>query len=227
VSTGRQCASHVLGLDNRGGLPPFFPVLGNTAGIFGYMLQACDPEAYIGQLPFAVLHAPPEPRSWDDDEVWRAPLVWTMADVVFCAMTAARAISWRESGSDLLTIVGRSLMRLASSTLEDFERIVQRERLRRETARASRLRLCLERHDGQPRYWADDVKRALAITLDVMGQARPPVPFDVPGAGSEAERRLSVMQIVRSFGELMCTWNDILEETRALGALGIRIAEPI
>jgi hypothetical protein len=226
ASASPACMSFVLGLDNRGTLPPFFPALRNSDGIFGLALRRCDPDALIGQVPEAVAHAPASPRAWSADDIWRAPASWWMGDVVLLAL-ACVPVAPGGSVTARLVALGTGLEGLARGPAADFEEALRSQRVRRERARAHQLEQALERFAGRPSYWAADVHRALAVIEEVIRQDRPPPPGDLPGASSDAERRALARRLVGAFGRLLVEWPALLAEARTLGASGVRLTRPL
>jgi hypothetical protein len=222
VSAHPYCMSYVLGLDNRHGLPPFFPVLRSSDTIFGLTLRFSDVDAYVGQIPHAVDHAPPGRRAWGPDAIWRAPLQWTTSDVLTLAIIAMCSPS---AGKTHLgrTVLGRSLIDLASRPMPEFEQVIRQQRVRREEARAGQLRLCLERHGGEPSYWAQDAKRALVASLEAIGMTRLSEPSDLPETVSGQGRRSFAKWLVGAYGRLLTEWDGILEGVRRLREAGVRL----
>jgi hypothetical protein len=93
--------------------------------------------------------------------------------------------------------------------------------------RARQLAACLERYQGQPDYWARDVRRALDLAVSAAhDQGLPPVD-DLPRTLAEPERRLLTRHLVLSFGRLMCAWSEIVAAAGELGAEGARLTEPV
>lgn len=55
------------GIDARRFVPPFFPAGRNTDGLWGRMLRLVDPDAWIGRLPAALQHDPPDVREASEE----------------------------------------------------------------------------------------------------------------------------------------------------------------
>jgi hypothetical protein len=226
VSAHRHCMGYVLGLDNRRDLPPFFPVLRNSDGIFGAVLRASMPDAYIGQLPEAVLNDPPEPRRWERDAIWTAPSRWRVCDLVAAAIAAGQGAGPGRAVGGGLVALGQRLVALAERPLDAFEEALCHQRCLQNAVRARQLTACLDRHGCQPAYWAADVRRALDRAVAAASERRLPPADDLPPTLPERDRRLLARRLVRSFGALLAWWPALLAEVRALQAAGIRITEP-
>jgi hypothetical protein len=220
VSAHPYCMAYVLGLDNRRALPPFFPVLRNSDGIFAATLRLADPDAFIGQLPQAIHHAPPEPRRWREEDIWSTAGLWQMNDLVMCALAeVGPAPGLRE--------VGNRLVALAEQPIDVLEERVRRQRVRRDTLRGQRLAASLARHAGAPSWWASDARKALAVVTDCVAEARLPAAHDLPVAFAEPARRRLAQELLLSYGRLLGGWTELLDEARALRAHGVRLTERV
>lgn len=224
ASASCYCMSYVLGLDNRQGLPPFFPVLRNSDAIFGLSLRMSDPDAWIGQIPHAVQHAPAEPRCWGDEDIWRGGTRWRMGDLMPAALAAA-ARRERVVGRGWAAL-GAALVALADEPLADFEAAVDAERRSRQESCAAQLERLLDRHGRQPSFWAADVQRALAALAEERRDPRPKVPEDLPGPAPELERRRLAQGLVRAFGQLLGAWQVILAAASRRRQDHLRLTQP-
>ena len=63
ISEGALCMAGNLSLDNRQLLPPFYPLQRNSDGLFAAVLRKCFRDGYLGYLPWAIWHDPPQSRS--------------------------------------------------------------------------------------------------------------------------------------------------------------------
>jgi hypothetical protein len=220
ISPGPYCMAYVLGIDNRRPLPPFFPVMRNSDGAFAACLRLCDPDALIGQIPHAILHCPPEPRRWRDEDVWSAPASWRVADLVRCALASARPGA--NAGA---TALGRALASLGGQALADFEDAVRAERRRREQRRVQSLERALSVHGARPDYWARDVARALDCARAETRRPELPLLQDLPHPPKQ--RRLFARDLILRFGALVSMWQPLVEAVDALRAGGVGLSEPL
>ena len=62
----RANMSQVVGIDNRGYLPPYFPLFRGQDQTFGAMTEFLNPSSLAVDLPFALPHLPIPRRSWRD-----------------------------------------------------------------------------------------------------------------------------------------------------------------
>jgi len=58
VSGGEMLVAPQIALDNRLLIPPFLPSGRNCEGILAMVLRRTQPDAFIGHLPFAIVHDP-------------------------------------------------------------------------------------------------------------------------------------------------------------------------
>lgn len=64
ISDRGNCMSYCIGLDNTRLLPPFMPVQRAEELVFGWLVNRCIPGALFAAIPRAVLHDPPEVRTF-------------------------------------------------------------------------------------------------------------------------------------------------------------------
>ncbi|MEK7863813.1 MAG: hypothetical protein AAB295_11190, partial [Chloroflexota bacterium] len=167
------CMTGFVGLDARGLLPPFFPVQRNSDGIFALTLRTCFADGYFGFLPWTLLHAPAEKRSFTADDLWRKSEGLRTADVLLACIGACEAGSATLSDGERLRGLGRRLTALGSLEPGEFEEFLRLQLWRRAAAYAAALETLLRVHGESPRFWADDVKRTLDTLRVYAGAAHP------------------------------------------------------
>ena len=87
----------------------------------------------------------------------------------------------------------------------------------------SQLRL----HDSAPDFWAEDVRRMIALLWKATGTDEYIVPRDLrEGRGADAARRLS-QELIGRFGELLEAWPAIVDAARRLRAQDCRLTTPV
>ncbi|MDW8283751.1 MAG: hypothetical protein RMK29_18770 [Myxococcales bacterium] len=214
----------VLGHDARDLLPPYFPVLRNNDGIFGAAVRLTLPDAYVGHLPYALRHEPPEPRAFPPDALWSGAGQVHIFEVVLCCMASLRP-PVRTPGLRLQAL-GQRLCDLGALSLPAFEAELAPMLLRLVGQRAEQLEACLRDHGGEPAWWAADVQRHLdrlrhrAVAPDFL------VPVDLHPHPPEQARQLG-RDLVRCYGELLLGWPALWAAAQALRAEGIRPSCPL
>jgi hypothetical protein len=224
VSASPFCMTTCFGFDNGSLLPAFFPVQRNADGIFGFVSQTCVAGSRVAFLPSAVVHSPAAPRAFVPDEIWTDAASVRMADVVIACVVAHGGGSTPPDAATRMVRLGQHLQWLGSLELSDFEAYVrtllQHRRMAFITVLQSRLHAC----GGQPRFWADDVERMIALLSRAEDAV---VPRDLRhGSDLDQARRLS-HELVARFGQLLEAWPTIVAAARHLGANGRGLSRPI
>ena len=215
------------GFDNRQLLPPTLPTHRGQDLIFGQVLSACNKDAVVGHLPFALMHEP-EPRR----RFWPGEITRTAAGIDLCRLVVEAVKCYRfhdseRSIEDRLLALGRHLIRMAalprnrlreqlSHCLRDsnrrFEQILMERATRRSvcnTAYANDVTLYFNKlrvAQLNEEYW---------LPLDLRS---------IDGIkGAESRTR----QSLREFGELLETWPAIIQASRSLRNAGVRLSIPL
>lgn len=209
------------GFDNRTLLPPFFPGLRNSDGLFSVTLRSCCPESLIGHLPLAGEHRPPEVRRFEEGECRTFSL--RLADLLILLVRSFPRCPVPSQLEVQLPALGRYLVGLAYAEPGDFEALVRRLWAAEMSVYTLHLERLLAHYQDEPSYWAEDVEGLLeAIARRV---AQPPGLHIADLAGQEegtADRPL-VQVMVRRFGELLLCWPVLAETARRLRAAGVSI----
>ena len=215
VCRGFQLMTTAIGLDNRKLLPPFMPIGRNEDGTFGMTLWKCFRDGYLGYVPWALLHAPAETRTYPQNYLsYFANL--RMADILAAAILAFTVSPAQRSGEASLGGLGQHLIDLGSASLLDFEEVIRvsrREWLSSYLSGFDRLSLT---GDESPRYWAKDVTAHLESTRQALLSQDPLVPTDLNGRISDQRTRELSQYAVLKFGELLSWWPELLRATKDL-----------
>lgn len=221
------CMTTFVGLDNRVLLPPFFPVQRNSDGVFALTLRTCFAEGYLGFLPWALVHAPPEPRSFSEDALRRKTTGLRTADILISCIAGHEAGPGTLSDQERLRGLGRHLIALGSLERREFEEFLRVQLWRRAGAYAAALESLLLAYGESPSFWADDIKR----TLDTLRAALPKedytVPRDLLAGRTVDEARALTRRLVLKFGQLLEAWPDIVDAARHLRDTGRRLVHPL
>ncbi len=220
------CMALNLGLDNRGLLPPFPPVLRNQDGVFAALLRAGSPDALVGFLPWVVPHEPPGPRPSLADGL-REAATGVRAGQAYQLLIGALAPSLTVSGAGpRLRALGASLAELGAAPAGDFTAGMNALLRAAMGGLAARLEGLLAEQGGQPAYWADDVRGLLAALREALPRPDWAAPTDLSAAFGRERAPELFRGLVRQFGELLRVWPDLVEAARDLRAGGVRLAVP-
>jgi len=224
LSDGALFMATNAGIDNRRRLPPFFPVGRNSDGIFAITLRACAREALIGHLPWAVLHAPRESRSYGPGALLEPSP--RLAEVMTMILGGINPPPWARSFEERLQTLGKYLLDLGSQRLNDFEEQLKMLWLAAASQYISRLEYLLDFYSGKPVFWARDVLAFIEALKDFAMNRAPGVPRDLAEGRSPEQARESVRSLVRKYGELLIWWPVLDRAAGQLCTAGLGLARP-
>jgi hypothetical protein len=227
VSSRTWFVSTALGFDNRKLLPPFFPVLRGTDGIFSETLRRCFEYGYFGDVPRAILHAPLKPRVYERDDIVRSAARVTMSSLMASLISSQHFRPGMPDGAEKMRALGQHLMELGTLSLRDFEEFARLHLWRARSGMISNLEKDLMDYRDAPHYWASDLKSYLGIMREALTKPEYVVPADLQEGRSLDEARELSRRLVLRFGRLLRNWPDLIEAARRLRARGERLAVPI
>ena len=210
-----------LAIDGRTLLPAFFPVLRNSDGIFGLTLRTTIEGGCIAHLPWALEHAPIEPRSIPKDAPTRLASRVVVHEIVTAVIRSFPSVAG--GGGDpagRITALGRHLRAVGSLKSSAFVEFVRPWVWRAKTATIAALEEDLAEHHQQPSYWAADVQRHLQTLREGLATEAYFVPGDLPPSRSDEESIDLTRRLVQRFGDVLIWWPAIVERARMLGADG-------
>lgn len=193
------------GYDNRATLPPFLPVGRNADGIFGYSLLRCDATAWIGHVPLAVHHDPPNDRPRDIEAGLTQP-GGLMNSNLLCAFIASTTNNADISVEDAMISLGHALLS-ATHQAPQFKLLTLQLGTRMLSAQVQRLDALLEQRGAQPSWWAADIE-ALRETA-AQAATNPAQHLFGDWSGPDDHRFERARQTWHHFGALLIDWSDI------------------
>jgi len=214
------CVALNLGLDHRTLLPPFLPVQRNQDGVFVSLLRAC-PGAFLGYLPLAVAHEPP-PRPPAAPADMAADLTRFRSGHVLQLLVRSLLPGTGGDAAAGLRAAGRALAETAALPPADFAERVRFAVWQQMSRQAVLWSWQLRQFGGQPAFWAEDVRRLLAVLRDGLADARCADPVDLGPDAAAGLRRLAL-----ALGRLLLSWPDMVEAARDLRRRGVRPAVPV
>ena len=221
ISEGALCMAGNLSLDNRQLLPPFYPLQRNSDGLFAAVLRKGFRDGYLGYLPWAIWHDPPQSRSQPIEQFFEGASRTRLPEIVKLLIRAAPDVSGGDDGIALRKL-GAHLKEVASGSLADFEEVV-----RTEFWRAFSVGLGAAEEPGLPDFYAAYRRKYLAILRRSLAKPEYVVPLDLLDLGSEEEIRHLVQRLVRQFGELLEVWPDIIKAVKELHDKEVRLTKAI
>jgi hypothetical protein len=210
VSHGGHFMSTCVGLDNRELLPPFLPVYRSEDRVFGATVMACFENAFFAHLPWSLLHAPSGTRTYVPDP-WSTVRV---SDVLIALITSWCAGPQPRTPAERLRALGAELQdisRLPSADLQALVRIAVEAQLF-EAIRHKEL--MLRRHDGQPHYWANEVRRQMYVAAEALRDPRYMLPVELVDHYGDEEAPARLRALLHDVGQLFEWWPSIVETAK-------------
>jgi hypothetical protein len=217
-----ESPAHAYGLDNREGLPPYFPVGGSEEFIHWATLSKCC-NGYVAQLPWALLHTPIEDRLYAAGEVVKGTSGVMISSVI-------RAVIGAFEGGDndkKLPALGEYLVNLANQPGKDFQHVVNTELQRNGHSLISYLEDRLKITDASPAFWANDVKRCIQNIYQSLSRTETSIPLNLLHTRSVNEAREMTQRLVLNFGQLLRHWPQMIEAARKLKLEEFTLAQPV
>jgi hypothetical protein len=215
VGLGGLLMTMNCGLDNRHILPPFFPVLRGSDGLFSQTLRVCQTESLIGYLPIACFHDPQEQRVNQPEEVVSSSI--RMADLLMLLVRSYTNLNNRGHEGDNIKNLGHYLIQIGESDASQFLEILRTLWVFEMSRYIEYLEYLLVQYNYQPEYWAEDVLRfiealkARAVSTNLLLD-------DLNSASGEAKAKDLCQKLVTSFGKLLYWWPLIWETSNSLRA---------
>ena len=218
VTTDPWCMGMALGFDNRDLLPPFFPVLRTQDALFGSTLRACFPRGYIGHLPWAVLHSPPERRAV------KAPPAGTSVntfDIVVVCISSLIQSQEATDGPVRMRAFGKHLIEVGTLPQVEFEEFIRLRLWRQQSTIISQLEATVDHYGRRPAHWAADIDRHMHCLRQSLLGTDYIVPRDLTIDGSAAGALCKARRLVHLFGRTLEYWPDIVATAKALKMKGV------
>jgi hypothetical protein len=204
-----------MGLDNRELLPPFTP-LGRAEDVaFGTMLSKCFNAAYTAHLPWMLLHAPPETRSFTAQRLFGVgfsswiPSCVGRFDPGFARTPAERL---RKLG-----LYVQEIGHLPGPAFEDF---VRQHMWQSMSVLIAGLEARLQQLAEPSPFWLQDVRAYIA-------QARQSALLPADQLYTIAGGRGTLQRLLVRYGQAIEWWPAMVETAKYLREQGYRLAQPI
>jgi len=196
-----------IGIDSSEIVPPFFPQLRNEDTLWAFVLQACCKDSKIGFLPIALYHDWKEkkPFTKKDFKSVGADLGLQMA-IIFSIVSEKIKLNNNENR---LKIFGESLIELSEFPHPywmEFCRTLWHKHVKNTV---NSLNLLLEKYEGEPHFWAKDVKKYINRLKSTSMDAEAFIPRELHSAGSVEEAGKIHRKMLNSYGTLLTQWTQI------------------
>jgi len=213
-----------MAFDNRDLLPPFIPVGRGEDYLFAHTLRYCFDGALVGDLPWAILHAPPEVRIFSPGAAQEAVSGVQLAGLVWACITNRTFWPGVKDGPERMRAIGNYLMELGSLPLAEFEELVRVHLWQIQSGQITSLERRLDSHASPPDYWAEDIHKQVEALREAMTNPDYVVPLDLRLERDMDEARRLSQQFVWKFGQLLDAWPEMVETAKKLRAKGQHLA---
>jgi hypothetical protein len=222
ISTGTFFMTACVGLDNRIALPPFVPVMRSSDYVFGAMIRMLWPGALLGHAPFAILHAPAKTRRFSPSALVDGVARLSLAELLALTLTSCPLLDAEPEGAPRYEKIGRHLQSISALPLDDLVELLRMLAWRRVCRTLEHLTRTLDRHRGEPSFWADDLRRLIGAVREQSLTPRYIIPLELQ-THTTAEALAAVRASLRDFGDLLIAWPAM---TSAMRSGRIPILEP-
>jgi hypothetical protein len=201
-----------LGLDNRNGLPPFFPVMRGEDVVLGLLLRVCEPEGLFGLIPRAILHSPETAREFQPDSAIRRAGRFSLAETINLLITGTGG-AWGRNSMERLGSLGRSLHELRWA--EDRDLRDHLHRLMDPILRKWIQKLEQRLEDSQAGVWTADLRQIRDQLLCGLNHFDPLAPFDLRTICNDDESPSRLRELASRFADFVQAWPALMSQARA------------
>jgi hypothetical protein len=215
VNNSPFCMTTFVGLDNRELLPPFMPLFRGQDGLFNGVAQKCFENPLSVYQPYILTHSPRDIRLNKPEEMWNIAgfhfsqmmqgLINSM-DISYCI----------NSPSERMTRLGDALVNIGTKESQDFFGILTALYISQIKLQIRTLENLLDKYNGQPHYWAHDVRKYISTLRESLSNPASCVPVEIKhSSDTDTASRLTQL-LVRRFGELLYWWPHLIQTAKEL-----------
>jgi len=205
--------------DGRETLPPFFPVMRNSDGVFANTLRACNRNCYIGHIPWTMPHDPP-PRCVVPSKPGQR-----LSDLIISLVKPTTHNFGSDDVSSGLRMIGKRLQHVGEIQRSGFEAWLKN---RHSEYAASMIRACefaLAESPSGPPFWQNAVKTYAASLRNILESPIEFVPSDLSQGNPGKELTGLTQKLILNFGELLQAWPEIERAAKGLRQQGLQLSE--
>jgi hypothetical protein len=230
IGDGELSPAMAWGFDQRGLLPPCFPVFHAEDFSYGATLSRCCPQGFSAWLPHAVLHdpGPGKPLLHPDDFTPQNRVV--VAEFAQFLRNILIRVPLPEASRDRaerMVTLGRHLRMTGSLGERDFREFLLAETLEHEGMKLTFLENRLLTETVAPDFWRDDVQRIIDHVREALTHDDFDIPWDIKPLGDPPRLRALMRTLLRQHGELLENWPRIIAAALELAGDGVRIGEVV
>jgi hypothetical protein len=208
--------SLVTGFDNRGFLPPYFPITRSEDRLFGQMVGYIYPDSVILDYPWAVPHLPMPERRWSPEDS-RLSIGTGLVGLALDDFFSERAECMAEAPHERLAFLARCFEDLAGASDSALLNRLAADRIGYKATQIRKLQSRIEESADLPREWRDYLAGALRqVESSQLGDFRLEGLKGVEIALEGAELLRFWRDLWRGFGRSMLACSDIREAARRI-----------
>ncbi|ADJ27859.1 hypothetical protein [Nitrosococcus watsonii] len=197
--------STLSGVDNQQMLPCTSPYFRNEDHLFGGLVKALYPTSLALEFPWSLLHFPESERVWNQavlDKPENVGALGFLTDITSNAMKNCYANhAWQR-----LTFLAETYLGLANGDVAVLEAGIEENLLHARVGKVNRLQAQLDAYQGQPSYWAEDIKRLLqAGSNALVSRENRLIPDAAPDSG-RTDQVVLVRTLLRQLGGALKVW---------------------
>lgn len=201
--------SLVTGLDNRRGLPPYFPILRGEDKLFGYMVSYVYPDSVVMDYPWAIPHLPASRRDRPLDESdysreAKFPMFffdWILLQKKHCLASEA---------GDRLLHVSQAFSNLGNSSHQELVELFEDARAGRSSQTLTALSDRLAQDSHAPELWINFLKKGIRAVDQKLAANLREDPFRGTPAGTEGRELTDLWRgFWNRFAEALQAWPEI------------------
>ena len=219
VIQGRVATTTATGFDNRELLVPFISSGCGEDTVFGNTLVQTMSDAYIGHVPFALLHAPPYKKPY-------RPLKpdFTIMDMIRVVLERSTLLLG-DSVKTRIKRLGQYLIECGEADVDDFADLLRRRAILQLFYLIDRSEQFLDEFKGVPAELVDSIEKYIVALQSAIKNPGAGAPTDFGASLSVPERYRLAQQFIKGFGELLCWWPEMVTETQRLKSKGVTLGK--
>ena len=201
--------SQVTGFDNRGFLPPYFPIIRGQDRLFGVTTSFIFPDSVTLDFPWAVPHLPIPARTWSEQQndfsVSKRFPGWITSQVV-----SRKDQCTSEAPQSRLEFLARSFKELAESTDDVLLGLYADDWNESRDKRLEDLQQNIRESAAQPKAWQDYLQNAFQqVQSSSLGEPRIPELSGMVGDLCGSALVSFWREAWLNFGQSLLAWPDI------------------
>jgi hypothetical protein len=204
-SPDTSLVSTLTGIDNQKVLPPSSPYFRNEDHLFGTLVKFTAPTSLVLEFPWGLLHFPEPERSGNEQALDKPESVGLLGFLADIANNAAKHCYASESPRRL-HFLAETYLALADADSKVLEDGIEENLIHARVSKINHLQTQLDSYQGQPSYWANDVRRLLLAGSNALMSRDDQLIPDV-AEGSERVEQVELVKIMLSkFGGALKIW---------------------